>query len=274
VLHSKARRLVRRRHRSIDWSRTRSYGRAVRLALCALLLLVIGCGGGGDGRCATPRTATPIDPATTGAITGTVTFEGTPPGMEALRLTGECASSHPGSVPAGDLIVHDGHVANVFVYVSDGLGDRTFAVPSNPVTIDQKGCLYEPRVVAAVTCQPIRFVNSDAFLHNVHGTPTQSRAWNFGMSVRGSERTVKIDHPEVMVEVRCDVHPWMHAYIGVLDHPYSAVTGPDGRFALNGLPPGDYVVRAWHERLGTRESRVSIAPKEAKDVAFAYGAGR
>ena len=260
--------------RSIDGARTRSYGRAVRFAIGAFLLLVTGCGGGGDGRCATPRTATPIDPATAGAITGTVTFDGAPPAMDELRLTGECASRHSGPVPTGDLIVHDGHLANVFVYVSDGLGARTFAVASTSVTIDQKGCLYEPHVIAAQTCQPIRFVNSDAFLHNVHGTPSQSPAWNFGMSVRGSERTVKIDHPEVMVEVRCDVHPWMHAYIGVLDHPYSAVTGPDGRFALNGLPPGDYVVRAWHERLGTRDSKVSIAAGETKDVAFAYGGGR
>lgn len=260
--------------RSIDGARTRSYGRAVRFAIGAFLLLVTGCGGGGDDRCATPRTATPIDPATAGAITGTVTFDGPPPAMDELRLTGECASRHSGPVPTGDLIVHDGHLANVFVYVSDGLGARTFAVPSTSVTIDQKGCLYEPHVIAAQTCQPIRFVNSDAFLHNVHGTPSQSPAWNFGMSVRGSERTVKIDHPEVMVEVRCDVHPWMHAYIGVLDHPYSAVTGQDGRFALNGLPPGDYVVRAWQERLGTRESKVSIAAGETKDVAFAYGTGR
>jgi hypothetical protein len=91
------------------------------------------------------------------------------------------------------------------------------------------------------------------------------------MSVRGGERTIRLDEPEVMVDVRCDVHPWMHAYIGVLDHPYFAVTGPDGRFTLAGVPAGDYVVRAWHERLGAREARVSLGAKETKDLAFTYG---
>jgi plastocyanin len=191
--------------------------------------------------------------------------------MDTLRLTGECASGHGGPVPAGDVLVRDGRLANAFVYVSDGLGGRTFAVPDAPVTIDQRGCLYAPRVIGAQTCQPIRFVNSDAFLHNVHGSPARSPAWNFGMSVRGSERTIRLEEPEVMVGVRCDVHPWMHAYIGVLDHPYFAVTGPDGRFTLAGVPSGDLVVRAWHERFGARETKVSLGAKETKDLTFTYG---
>jgi plastocyanin len=169
------------------------------------------------------------------------------------------------------VLVDNGRLANAFVYVSDGLGGRTFAVPDAPVTIDQRGCLYAPRVLGAQTCQPIRFVNSDPFLHNVHGTPGRSPAWNFGMSVRGSERTIRLEEPEVMVQVRCDVHPWMRAYIGVLDHPYFAVTGPDGRFTLADVPSGDLVVRAWHERFGVRETKVSLGAKETKELTFTYG---
>ena len=128
-------------------------------------------------------------------------------------------------MPAGDVLVKDGRVENAFVYVKDGLGDRVFAAPAEPVTIDQRGCLYHPRVTGAVTCQEIVFLNSDPLLHNVHGTPHDSRAWNFSMGVQGSRRSIRVDKPEVAVEVRCDVHPWMRAYIGVVDHPYFAVTG-------------------------------------------------
>jgi plastocyanin len=237
-----------------------------------LLVALAGCGGGGGSECDAPRTPTPLDRASTGTITGTVTLVGTPPAMASLRMTAECAAQHEGPVAAGDVLVHDGRVENAYVYVKDGLGERVFAVPAEPVVIDQVGCVYRPHVAAAQTCQPITFKNSDTFLHNVHGTPTVSSQWNFSMGVQGSTRTVRIPKPEVPVEVRCDVHPWMRAYVAVSAHPYFAVTGADGRFVLRDVPAGNYLVASWHERFGTRETRLTLGAHDSKDVAFAYAA--
>jgi plastocyanin len=237
------------------------------------LFVLVGCGGGdGGGECDGPRTPTPLDHATTGMIAGTVSFTGTPPPMAPIRMSGECAAQHKEPVFAGDALVHDGKVENVFVYLKDGLGDRVFAVPAEPVVIDQSGCLYRPHAAGAQTCQPITFRNSDGFLHNVHGMPTVSSQWNFSMAVQGSTRSVRLPKPEVAVEVRCDVHPWMRAYVGVVAHPYFAVTGADGRFTLGDVPPGEYVIASWHEQFGTREARVTLAARDAKDVSFAYAA--
>jgi hypothetical protein len=245
--------------------------RAVSIAVLLCLPLVGACGRSESG-CDTPRPATPLDRETAGRITGTVAFQGAPPPMKTITFGGDaqCAAAHSGPVLTGDALVRDGRVENAFVYVKDGLGGRTFAIPDKPVTVDQAGCLYAPHVAGGQTCQPVQFVNSDGVLHNVHGTPKNSPPWNFGMAVRGSQRAVRVPKPEVMIEIRCDVHPWMRAYLGVLDHPYFAVTGADGRFTLADLPPGDYVVESWHERFGMREARVTIGPREAKDVSFTY----
>lgn len=238
-----------------------------------LLVLALAAACGRDeSACQAPRTPTPLDAATSGAITGAVAFEGTPPVMKPLALgsDAQCAAQHQGPVLSGDALVHDGRVENAFVYVKDGLGARVFAVPDSPVTIDQVGCLYHPRVAGAQTCQPIEFVNDDPTLHNVHGAPGHSAPWNFGMALKGSKRTIRVENPEVMIPVACDVHPWMRAYVGVLPHPYFAVTGADGRFTLKGVPAGDYVVASWHERFGTREARVTLGAGETKDVTLAY----
>jgi hypothetical protein len=136
--------------------------------------------------------------------------------------------------------------------------------------IDQKGCLFTPRVAGAQTGQPIHFVNSDPLLHNVHSTPSEAKGWNLSLSKQGVQREVRVAKPEVMIPMKCDVHPWMKGYVGVLDHPYFAVTGPDGRFTLPNVPAGEYVVGAWHERFGVREARVTVGAKETKDVGFAY----
>ncbi len=242
-----------------------------RPGVVALAVLVVGaCGGGGA--CPPARAPTPLDHATTGTIIGEVRLDGAPPAMTTLALGADaaCAAQHPGPVPAGDVLVHDGRVENSFVYLKEGLGDRVFPVPPTPVTIDQRGCLYRPRVAGAQVCQPIVFLNSDPTAHNVHGTPQLSSSWNFSMAVKGSERTARVEKTEVMVSVRCDVHPWMQAWVGVLEHPYFAVTGPDGRFALKDVPPGDYVMAAWHERFGTREARVSLPPTGQQEVTFTF----
>jgi hypothetical protein len=242
----------------------------VRFLLALLLLTALSACGGGGGACEAPRTPTPLDPAASGSITGTVVFQGTPPPSKPPTMTAECAAQHRGAVPAGDVLVHDRRLENAFVWVKDGLGARVFAVPEAAVTVDQAGCLYRPRVTGAQTCQKIAFVNSDPLLHNVRGTPKVSSPWNFSMAVQGSTRTIRIDKPEVPVEVRCDVHPWMQAFVGVVDHPYFGVSGADGRFALRGVPAGDYQLASWHERFGVREQRLTLAAGETKNVVFAY----
>ncbi|MGH7893553.1 MAG: cupredoxin domain-containing protein [Candidatus Binatia bacterium] len=237
-----------------------SYGLVVAAVLAA-------CGGSAP---PPARTPTPLDHATTGTISGEVRFEGPVPAMKEVRFGSfaECAGQHQGPVYAGDVVVADGKVANAFVYIKDGLGDRVFAVPTEPVEIDQVGCLYKPRVAGAQVDETVKFVNSDPLLHNVHGTPKASSAWNVSLARKGAEREIRIAKPEVMVSVRCDLHPWMQGWIGVVDHPYFAVTGPDGAFTLTDVPPGDYTLGVWHERLGVRETRVSLPPKGAATTTF------
>ena len=220
------------------------------------------------------RPPTPLDLSTVGAVTGEVLFAGTPPAMTVVDMSSakDCQAANPRAVPTGDVLVHDGKVQNAIVAIIDGLGDRVFAVPQTPVTIDQRGCLFTPRVVAAQADQPVKFLNSDPLPHNVHGTPAKSSGWNFSLGLKGAERTVDVDTPQPVIPIRCDIHPWMQAYLGVYDHPYFMVTGADGRFTLKDVPPGTYTVQAWHERFGTRSASVTLGPKETKTLTFTFGA--
>jgi plastocyanin len=221
-----------------------------------------------------PRQPTPLDLSTTGTISGLVRFEGPVPEQSVLRLGGwsECASQHSGRVYAGDILVHDGKLQNAVVYVKEGLGNRVFAVPTEPVVSDQKGCVFLPRIMGAQVDQPLRFVNSDPLAHNVHGLPKISRAWNFSLGVKGASRTITVDSPEAMIEIKCDIHPWMKAYLGVFDHPYFALSTAEGGFTLNDLPSGEYTIETWHERLGTHSQQVSLGEKENKTIEFVFAA--
>jgi hypothetical protein len=241
-----------------------------RLVVVVAALLAVACGGAS---CPERPPPTPLDRATTGAIIGAVTYHGTPPPATPIRMSGDqgCAALHEGPVTAGDVLVQHHRVQNAFVWIREGLGDRVFPAPTAPVEIDQKGCLFVPRVTGAQTCQEIVFLNSDPVLHNVHGFAKESSPWNFSLSQVGSRRAVRVPAPEAMIRVGCDVHPWMQAYVGVVNHPYFVVTGADGAFTLKDVPPGEYVVAAWHERFGTREQRVQVDPREEQAIAFAFG---
>ena len=218
------------------------------------------------------RTATPLDLSTVGSISGRVRFEGAVPEPRTIQLRGfaECQAQHSSPLLADDVLVKDGNLENVLVYIKSGLGDRVFAAPDATVVIDQRGCVFVPRVAGAQTGQPVQFLNADPLAHNVHGLPKQSSAWNFNLGVKGASRSITIDKPENVIELRCDIHPWMSAYLGVFDHPYFAVTDAQGHFELRDLPPGEYVVEAWHERFGTRTVNVTVAPKETKEVSFSF----
>lgn len=239
----------------------------------ACLMWEVSCGGGDSAK--PVRQPTPLDLSTIGTISGTVRFEGVVPEQTIAQLSGwsECASQHPeGNPTAGDILINDGKVQNAMVYIKDGLGDRVFAVPTTPVVLDQKGCLFTPRILGAQTDQPLSMLNSDPLAHNVHGFPKNSSAWNFSLGIKGASRTASVNKPEAMIEVKCDIHPWMRAYLGVFEHPYFAGSAADGRFTLKGLPPGDYTIEAWHERFGVQSQKIMLGAKETKEIEFTFKA--
>lgn len=209
----------------------------------------------------------PVDPATTGTIRGVVRFEGLPPASAKIPLAQFAQCANPKGTD-DDVLIQDGKVQNAFVYIKEGVESYAFPPASGEVTLDQKGCLYEPRVVGLRVGQTLAVKNSDAFLHNVHALPKYSHAFNMAMAQAGTEIRKNFDAPEVMVAIRCDVHPWMRAYVGVLSHPLFAVTGPDGVFEIHGVPPGTYTLEAWHERLGTKTMQVTIGAKETIEAHF------
>jgi len=218
------------------------------------------------------RTATPLDPATTGVIEGRVSFDGMPPAARTIPVGSDptCAAAHPEGIVVRDVDGTDGGLADAFVYIATGLEDRVFAPPAAPVVIDQRGCWYVPRVAGAMTGQPIVFRSSDDTLHNVHGEPRANARWNFGLPRPKSERTLVLESPEVMVPVRCDVHPWMRLDLGILPHPYFTVTGEDGRFRFVNVPAGTYTLAAWHPMLPRREQTLTVAPGGTTTVAVVF----
>ena len=249
-------------------------------AACAAAVLLISCGGGTNqspvpaSSGATAPASPPIDSATAGNISGKVTFDGTPPAPQPIKLSSDpyCETANSGLKTESQIVGPGGTVENVFVYVKDGLGDRRFAAPSEPVMLDQKGCHYTPHVLGIQIGQPLQIINSDSTLHNVHGLAKANKEFNQGQPIQGMKMSHTFSAKEVMIPFKCDVHGWMNAWIGVLDHPYYAVTGADGTFSLEGLPPGTYMIEAWHEKLGTQTQMVTIGAKEDKDVAFTFKA--
>ena len=183
-----------------------------------------------------------------------------------------CAQQHPGGLPPDSFVVSSGGLENVFVYVKDGLGDYYFETPTTAVTLDQKGCHYTPHVFGVRAGQPLEIVNSDPTLHNVNAMAKVNQSFNLGQAIQGMKNQKVFKTPEVMVHIKCDVHNWMNAYAGVLNHPYFAVTANGGSFELKGLPPGTYTIEAWHEKLGTQTQSVTLAAKESKPITFAFKA--
>lgn len=231
-------------------------------ALLALLAL----------RSPAPAQPAAVDPATAGTIRVSVLLRGDPPAAReiSLRTAPRCAAAHSGPVYEESVVASQGRLANAVVYLKEGLGGRAFAAPAEPVKMDQKGCLYTPRVVAAMVAQPVEFWNSDAEAHNVHGKPSVAKPWNFLMSRPKSSKQVFFDKPEVGIPVRCDIHPWMIGYVSVFDHPYFGVTGADGTVTLKQVPPGAYTVEVWHEKLGTKSTAVQLpqSGSAAAEVTF------
>lgn len=243
-----------------------------RVTIAALAALSSAACGGGAQPPADTRAGTTLDPATTGRITGRVTLAGTAPADQVVRVDGDktCATLVPGAQRAIPAYVtgEGGGLGNVFVYVKAGLDGRQFPMPSEPVVVDQQQCWYTPRVVGVRVGQALEVRNSDPLLHNVRAGAELNQPFNQGQPVKGVRYAHTFSIEEVMVPLSCDVHAWMRAWVGVVSHPYFAVTDASGAFELPNLPAGTYTVEAWHEAAGTTTGTATVTAQGAATLAL------
>lgn len=245
------------------------------LALVVLAVVATGCGGGGEQKAETAAAPPPAAEATqptgpSGTVTGTVSYtNGDPDTQIKMDADPVCASLHADPVETETVVAEGGKLANAFIYVKSGLNGN-FSAPDSSVTLDQKGCQYSPHVSGIQVGQKLVIKNSDPTLHNVHALPKNNPEFNQGQPFQNMELEKTFDTAEVMVRFKCDVHPWMGAYMGVLDHPFYAVSGSDGSFTIDGLPPGEYALEAWHETLGLRTATVTVASDTVSAASFEF----
>jgi len=234
------------------------------MAILSLLLVCVTlCGAGRGG-------ATPV--AGGASVTGVVKFKGTAEKPTRIDMSADpfCAKAHPAGATTEDLISDaNGALENVVVYVSDGLGTTTFPVPDAPAVMEQKGCQYKPHVLAMRAGQKLSVVNSDATTHNIHPMPNNNREWNISQP-QGSPLEQVFAREEVAISVKCNIHPWMRGYIAVIKNPYFAVTGKGGAFEIKDLPPGSYTLQAWHERLGSKTTTITVSGGASQTVEFEF----
>jgi hypothetical protein len=249
--------------------------RPVVLSLC-VAFAIIGCSKKESEEPAAPPAPTAVvDPATAGSISGTVKLEGVPPAFKSIDMSAEAACTQANPLPVVPPIVATGAhgaLANVVVYVKSGLGSYRFDIPSAPVVLDQKGCMYTPRVLAVMATQSFEIHNEDQTIHNVHPMPRENRAWNKSEPVGDPPIVASFTKPELAIPIACNIHPWMRAYMFVFAHPYFDITPKTGDFELKGIPPGTYTIEAWHERLGFQDQTVTLGPKDSKSLDFVFHA--
>jgi plastocyanin len=210
------------------------------------------------------------------SITGTVTFDGKVPTLRPLAMDADpaCAKMHSAPVPNEMLVLGNGNtMGNILVWVSKGLpAGKKWPAPKTPVVLDQKGCQYHPHVMGIMVGQTYKILNSDGVLHNVHALPTINQAFNRAMPATVKEATATFDKEEAVFHIKCDIHPWMSAYVGAFSHPFFSATSTDGKFTISGLDPGTYEITAWHERLGTQTATVTVGANDTKTQNFKFTA--
>lgn len=205
-------------------------------------------------------------------VKGVVKFQGTVPKPTHIDMSADpkCAQVHPTGATTED-IVADAHggLENVFVFVSEGLGDRTFEPPQEEAVLEQKGCMYKPHVVGLQANQKLKVINADATTHNIHPVPNNNREWN-QTQPPGLPISETFAREEIAIPVKCNIHPWMRSYVAVFKHPYFSVTGKNGGFEIGSLSPGSYTIRAWHEKLGTATQKITVGASETKTIEFVF----
>ncbi len=218
---------------------------------------------------------TPIDVANSGTVSGTIHFTGKAPTPIAIDMAQDPACGVASKTPnfTEQYVVHDGRMANVFVYIDNGLGNRVYMPTKTPVVLDQKGCRYVPHVIGAMVGQPVEFRNSDPTMHNVHiVSPADPNAAGFDISqppMGGTQQHI-FRTPALTIPVRCNNHPWMEAFLNVVKNPFFAVSGADGKFEIQGLPPGNYTLVAMQEKLGTQTQAITVSSQKTTDANFTF----
>jgi len=216
--------------------------------------------------------AATADEANGATVTGKVAYDGAKPSPKTIDMSANavCMRAHA-SAPqkSEELVVNDNNtVKYAFVWVKSGLPDKQWATPATPVTLDQNTCIYKPHMIAIQAGQNIEVKNSDPTNHNIHPMPTVNQEWNESQAPGTDPKMKTFARQEIMIPVKCQVHPWMKSYINVVGHPFYAVTGDDGTFTIKGLPPGTYTIEVRHEKLPAQEQQITVGAKESKTVDF------
>ncbi|MFN7623187.1 MAG: hypothetical protein ACK5RS_08570 [Acidobacteriota bacterium] len=216
------------------------------------------------------------EPLTAGSITGRVLFSGQPVAPRRVNMDNDpqCVKLHDQPLADEEIAVsrvgEEARLANVFVYVKAGLEGKIFQPPAEPVVIEQRGCWFGPRVQGIMVGQTLQVINADPLTHNIHPLAKVNREWNQSQSPGDPPLTRRFAQPEVMVRIKCNIHNWMHAWIGAVPHPYYGVTSREGLFTLDRIPPGDYLLEAWHERLGRQELPVKVTASGRTELLFNF----
>ena len=215
-----------------------------------------------------------VQSAQAAVITVKASFEGQAPVMEKIKLDADakCKMMHPEGLASDAVVVNSNNtLKNVFVYVKDGFGDKKFETPKEPVVFDQVGCHYTPKVFGVLVNQTVEIRNSDDTLHNVHALSVNNKEFNLGMPIKGMKLKKTFAKPEVMVKIKCEVHPWMLAYAGVVENPYYGTTAEEGVVVLKDVPAGEYTIEAWHEKYGIQSKKITVADAD-QQIDFSFKA--
>ena len=210
------------------------------------------------------------------SITGKVTYDGEAPEFKPIKMDADpvCLAKHSGDVFPETLVLGDQAtktMGNVFIHITSGLPNQKYPAPSEPLVLTQEGCRYSPHVMALMVGQPIKFLNPDGTLHNLHALPKINAEFNMAMPGFRKEATKTFDKVETApFPIKCDVHPWMGGWIAVMDHPFFSITPPNGLYKIDNLPAGTYEVEAWHEKLPAQKATVTLAEGETKEINFTF----
>jgi hypothetical protein len=208
-----------------------------------------------------------------GSLSGTISFNGAALAAKPFDTSSDAVCKANGAISSEEIVVNQGKLQNVFVYVKSGLpANVSFPPQAAEVTLDQKGCRYVPHVLGLHTGASLKLASADQTNHNIHPLPKNNREWNETIFPGSDPVTRKFTKSEVMIPVKCGLHAWMRAYIGVLDHPFFAVSDGAGQFTIKGLPPGEYEIEAWHETLKPQTLKLQVEPKVEAKAAFSFTA--